>query len=43
MPPLRVLWGIVAQPGRALDAFHLHEKRFHYGFMAYGATGVLGA
>jgi hypothetical protein len=43
MPLLRFLWGIVAQPVRALDAFHLHEKRFHYGFMAYGATGVLGA
>jgi nucleoside-diphosphate-sugar epimerase len=31
----------VAQPVRTLDAFHLHEKRLRYGFMAYGATGVL--
>jgi hypothetical protein len=39
----RLLWGIVAQPVRTLDAFHLHEKRLRYGFMAYGAAGVLGA
>jgi hypothetical protein len=43
MTLLRLLWGIVAHPVRTLDAFHLHEKRFRYGFMAYAAGGALGA
>jgi hypothetical protein len=43
MTLLRFLLGILVRPVRTLDAFHLHEKRFRYGFMAYGAAGLLGA